>query len=93
MKQIVRLTENELQRVLRESVKKAFKQKNVVINEHVDWEREIALAHKTLMKMSPLLSDLGHRLDGTKFYKQFQRMRDAIVELNDDLIKHIRRKR
>ena len=93
MKKVVRLTENELQRVLRESVKKALKQKNVVINEHVDWEREIALAHKTLMKMSPLLSDLGQRLDGTKFYKQFQRMRDAIVELNDDLIKHIRRKR
>lgn len=90
MKQIVRLTEGELKRVLRESVTRALKQKNVVINEHVDWEREIALAHKTLMKMSPLLSDLGIRLDGTRFRLLFQDVRDSLEALNNALIQHIK---
>lgn len=89
MKQIVRLTENELQRVLRESVKKALKQKNVVINEHVDWEREIALAQKTLCKFP--LSDVGLRLEGTQFYSQFKKVRNELVALNDALINHIRK--
>lgn len=90
MKKVIRLTENELQRVLRESVKKALQNREIV-NEHVDFEREIRLAQKTLCKFP--LSEVGLRLEGTKFYKQFQRMRDAIVELNDSLIKHIRRDR
>ena len=90
MKQIVRLTEGELKRVLRESVTRALKQKNVVINEQIDWEREIALAHKTIMKMSPLLSDLGLRLDGTRFRLLYQDVRDSLAALNDALINHIK---
>lgn len=93
MKQIVRLTEGELKRVLRESVTRALKQKNVVINEQIDWEREIALAHKTIMKMSPLLTDLGLRLDGTKFKALFNNVRDSLVALNDALIEHIRKEK
>ena len=93
MKKIVRLTENELQRVLKESVTRAIQQKDVVLNEHVDWEREIALAHKTLMKMSPLLSDLGLRLDGTKFKPLFKDVRDSLVALNNALIDYIRKEK
>ena len=92
MKKIVRLTEEELQRVMKESVTRALQQKNVVITEHVDWEREIALAHKTLMKMSPLLTDLGLRLDGTKFKPLFKDVRDSLVALNDAIIDYIKKK-
>ena len=88
MKQIVRLTEGELKRVLRESVTRALKQKNVVISEQIDWEREIRLAQKTLCKFP--LSDVGLRLEGTQFYGQFKRVRDELVQLNNALIKHIR---
>ena len=88
MKQIVRLTEGELKRVLRESVTRALKQKNFVINEQIDWEREIRLAQKTLCKFP--LSDVGLRLEGTQFYGQFKRVRDELVQLNNALIKHIR---
>lgn len=89
MRKIVRLTEEELKRVMRESVKRALQEK-AIINEHVDLEREIALAQKTLMKMNPLLSDLGLRLDGTRFRLLYQDVRDSIVALNNALIKHIK---
>lgn len=87
MKKIVRLTEEELRKVMRESIKRALQEK-AIINEHVDIEREIVLAQKTLCKFP--LSDVGLRLEGTQFYSQFKRMRDSIVELNNSLIKYIR---
>lgn len=89
MRKIVRVTEEELKRVMRESVKRALQNK-AIINEHVDLEREIALAQKTLMKMNPLLSDLGLRLEGTRFRLLYQDVRDSIVALNNALIKHIK---
>ena len=89
MRKIVRVTEDELKRVMRESVKRALQNK-AIINEHVDLEREIALAQKTLMKMNPLLSDLGLRLEGTRFRLLYQDVRDCIVALNNALIKHIK---
>lgn len=89
MKKIVRLTEDELQRVLKESVTRALEQKNVVINEHVDWEHEIRLAQKTLCKFP--LSDVGLRLEGTQFYDQFKKVRDELVALNNALIDYIRK--
>ncbi len=89
MRKIVRVTEDELKRVMRESVKRALQNK-AIINEHVDLEREIALAQKTLMKMNPLLSDLGLRLEGTRFRLLYQDVRDSIVALNNALIKHIK---
>lgn len=85
MKKIVRLTEEELKRLMHNSVQRAL------MRESVNMEREIILAQKTLCKFP--LSDVGLRLEGTKFYKQFQRVHDAIVELNNSLIKHIRRDR
>lgn len=87
MKKIVRLTETELKQLMENCVTRAM-QHNAVINEHVDYDREIRLAQKTLCKFP--LSDVGLRLEGTQFYGQFQRMRDSIVELNNSLIRYIR---
>ena len=91
MRKIVRVTEDELKRVMRESVTRALQNKEI-INEHVDMEREIVLAQKTIMKMSPLLSDLGLRLDGTRFRLLFLDVRDSLVALNNALINHIKGK-
>lgn len=87
MKKIVRLTESELKQLMENCVTRAM-QHNAVISEHVDYDREIRLAQKTLCKFP--LSDVGLRLEGTQFYGQFKRMRDSIVELNNSLIKYIR---
>ena len=89
MKKIVRLTEEELRRVMRESVMRALQEK-AIINEHVDLDREIRLAQKTLMKMNPLLSDLGLRLDGTRFRLLYMDVKDSLVALNSALIQHIK---
>ena len=87
MKKRVRLTENELKGILHNSIARALQQK-AIVNEHIDNDREIRLAQKTLCKFP--LSDVGMRLEGTRFYGQFQRMRDSIVELNNSLIRYIR---
>lgn len=87
MKKRVRLTENELKGILHNSIARALQQK-AIVTEHIDHDREIALAQKTLCKFP--LSDVGLRLEGTQFYGQFQRMRDSIVELNNSLIRYIR---
>ena len=92
MKRIIRLTEQELKRIMRESVKKALRNK-AIVNEHIDREREIVLAQKTLMKMSPLLTDLGLRLDGTRFRLLYQNVRDSLVDLNNALIQHIKKEK
>ena len=81
------MTENELKGILHNSIARALQQK-AIVNEHIDNDREIRLAQKTLCKFP--LSDVGMRLEGTRFYGQFQRMRDSIVELNNSLIKYIR---
>ena len=87
MKKIVRLTESELKQLMQNCVTRAM-QHNAVISEHVDYDREIRLAQKSLCKFP--LSDVGLRLESTQFYGQFQRMRDSIVELNNSLIRYIR---
>lgn len=63
-------------------------QHNAIINEHVDNAREIRMAQKTLCKFP--LGEVGMRLEGTRFYGQFQCMRDSIIDLNNSLIKYIR---
>lgn len=87
MKKRVRLTESELKSILHNSIARALQQK-AIVNEHIVNDREIKLAQKTLCKFP--LSDVGMRLEGTRFYGQFQRMRDSIVDLNNSLIKYIR---
>lgn len=89
MKKIVRITEDELKQLMHNSVVKVLENK-AIVNEQVDFEREIILAQKTLMKVSPLLSDLGLRLDGTKFRLLYQDVRDSLVTLNNALIQHIK---
>ena len=84
MKKIVRLTESELKKMMHESVRRAL------LEHGVDIDREIRLAQKALMKTP--LSEVGLRLEGTPFYKKYVIMRDAIVDLNDSLIKFIRSK-
>jgi hypothetical protein len=69
-------------------VEKALQHK-LAMNESVDWDKEVKLAHKTLMKMSPLLTDLGLRLDGTRFRPLYQNVRDSLIALNDAIIKHL----
>jgi hypothetical protein len=58
------------------------------MKEHVDHEREIKLAQQALCKFP--LSDVGLRLEGTRFYKQYKKMKDAAIELNNALIQYIR---
>lgn len=90
MKKIVRLTESELKQLMENCVTRAMQTK-AVVNEQVDWEREIRLAQKTLMKMSPLLTGLGLRLDGTRFRLLYLDVRDSLIALNNALIQHIKR--
>ena len=87
MKKIVRLTEGEIKGILHNSIARALQQK-AIVNEHIDLDREIKLAQKSLCKFP--LSDVGLRLEGTQFYGQFKKVRDTIIDLNDSLIKYIR---
>lgn len=82
MSTIVRLTENELRDIMHNCVTRAL------MREHIDMQREIKQAQQTLCKFP--LSDVGLRLEGTKFYKQYQQMKDAVIELNNALIQYIR---
>ena len=88
-KRIIRLSESELQGIMHKCVEKALKHK-LAMNESVDWDREVKQAHKTLMKMSPLLTDLGLRLEGTKFRPLYQDVRDSLITLNDAIIKYLK---
>lgn len=88
-RKIVRLSESELKGIMHKCVEKALKHK-LTMNECVDLNREVKLAHKTLMKMSPLLTDLGLRLDGTRFRPLYQNVRDSLIALNDAIIKHLK---
>ena len=89
MKKVVRLTEQELKRIMYESVKKALQNK-AIINEHMASEREIRLAQKELYQMSSNLSSIGLRLNGSIYQGLYEQMKNSIVALNDALIKHIR---
>jgi hypothetical protein len=53
-------------------------------------EREIILAQKTIMKMSPFLTELALRLDGTRFRLLYLDVKDSLVALNNALILHIK---
>ena len=93
MIQRVRLTEKELKGILRSCVVNALKNKTALQEARIDLDREITLAQKELMKMSSPLSGVGLRLEGTQFYNQYKLMHDAIVELNNSLIKYIKNRK
>lgn len=83
MKKIVRLTESDLKQIVDRSVKRA-------LNESIDRNREIRLAQKELYQMGKNLSSIGLRLQSTEYAPMFNRMKDAMIALNDILIKDIR---
>lgn len=85
MKKIVRLAESELKGIMHKSVVKSLQQ----MNESINNDSEIRLAQKALSKFP--ISEVGMRLEGTQFNGQFKKIRKAIIDLNDALIKYIRK--
>ena len=85
MKRVVRMTEDELQGLVNRSAKR-------ILSEHINRDNEVKLAYKELQQMGKHLSSIGLRLDGTEYQPLYQKMRDAIVELNNALIKQLRGK-
>lgn len=83
MRQLIRLTESDLKGIVNKSVERA-------LNETIDRKRDIQLAQKELFSMGKNLSSIGLRLQGTEYEPLYERMKDAIVRLNDTLIKDIR---
>lgn len=80
---IKRLTMNDLSRIVENSINRVF-------NESVDMKREILLAQKELVKMGTALSSVDMRLEGTPYHRQYKRIYDEIVNLNNALISQIR---
>lgn len=89
MRKVVRLTEGEFKGIVRNSIARALKHRTMM-NEQVDNKREVVLAQKIIMKMSPMLSELGLRLDGTRFTPLYKNVKDSLVALNNALIEQIR---
>ena len=83
MKKILRLTESDLRNIVNKSVERAM-------NESIDKRREVELAQKELFSMGKNLSSIGFRLQGTEYEPLYERMKDAMIRLNNTLIKDIR---
>ena len=86
MKRIIRLTESELNDIVERSAKR-------LVKEHIDMDREIQLAYKEVQQMGKHLSSLGLRLNGTNYEPLYQRLKDALIGLNNELIKQLRQNR
>jgi flagellar biosynthesis/type III secretory pathway protein FliH len=86
MKRIMRLTETELMNIINESAKR-------IVKEHLDMNREIEFAYKEVQQMGKNLSSLGLRLNGTEYEPLYQRLKDAMIGLNNELIKQLRQNR
>lgn len=83
MKRVIRLTESELNDIVERSAKR-------LMEEHIDTSREIQLAYKEVQQMGKHLSSLGLRLNGTNYEPLYQRLKDALIKLNNELIKELR---
>lgn len=83
MKRVIRLTESELNDIVERSAKR-------LVKEHIDMNREIQLAYKEVQQMGKHLSSLGLRLNGTNYEPLYQRLKDALIGLNNELIKQLR---
>lgn len=81
-----RLTLNDLSNIVENTV-------NRVVNESIDQSREIQLAYKELQQMGKHLSSLGLRLDGTRYRQLFNNLKDAMITLNNALIKDLKGQR
>ena len=62
---------------------------NRIINESVDQRKEIQLAYKDVQQMGRHLSSIGLRLDDTRYSKLYNNVRDALMALNNALIKEL----
>ena len=83
---VVRLTESELRSMINNSVKR------VLMREHkLDIDRDVRIAQKELFMMGKNLSSVGLRLDGTRYYNLYRKMVDSMIQLNDALIKELRK--
>lgn len=83
MKKVIRLTESDLNELVNRSAER-------ILKEHMNSEKEIQLAYKEVQQMGKHLSSIGLRLNGTDFEPLYQRMKDAVVGLNNALIKYMR---
>ena len=77
------MTESEFQGLVNRSAQR-------IINEQVNLNREIQLAYKEVQQMGKHLSSLGLRLDGTEYEPLYRQVKDALVGLNNALIKQLR---
>lgn len=84
-KKLVRLTENELNGIINKTTLRILKEGNEV--------RLAQLAQKELYKMGSGMSSVCLRLQGTRYEPMCKKMKDAIVELNNALIKDIKGER
>lgn len=82
MKRIIRITESELNDIVKKSARRLVNEQN--------FDREIQLAYKEVQQMGKHLSSLGLRLNGTNYEPLYQRLKDALIGLNNELIKQIR---
>ena len=78
-KKLVRLTESELGNIITRATHR-------ILSEN----REIKLAQKELYGMGNAMSSVCLRLQGSKYEPLCVKMRNAIIELNDKLVKDIR---
>ena len=82
MKRIIRLTESELNDIVERSARRLVKEHN--------YDSEIQLAYKDVQQMGKHLSSLGLRLNGTNYESLYQRLKNALIGLNNELIKQLR---
>lgn len=82
MKRIIRITESELNDIVEKSARRLVNEQN--------FDREIQLAYKEVQQMGKHLSSLGLRLNGTDYEPLYQRLKDALIGLNNALIKQLR---
>ena len=79
---IIRLTEEDFNRVLKESVDR-------IIDESIS--PDIEKAQRQLHSVGNSLSSLGLLLEDTKFHAQFRRLWAEVERLNKSLIQEIKR--
>ena len=53
-------------------------------------KQEIKWAHADVYKAGNILSSVGMRVDGSKYYKKYREMYDALNELNNMLIEDLK---
>lgn len=82
LKRKIYMTEADFNRVLRESVDRIINESN---------GNDIQQAQKELHSVGNTLSNLGMRLEGTRFHQQYKRMWNEVIKLNDLLIDEIRK--